>query len=116
MKYKPSKLELAYGDFNHCMFKDDDGLTAVRFPFLVQYNESFYDFLTRIAVRCGEYLYYEDGTLKIGTDKTNTVVNESTVKVVYPNVRLMHSAGVDVGLLPGSCLKSEAGNSTSSPN
>lgn len=116
MKYKPSKLELAYGDFNHCMFKDDDSLTAVRFPFLVQYNESFYDFLTRIAVRCGEYLYYEDGTLKIGTDKTNTVVNESTVKVVYPNVRLMHSAGVDVGLLPGSCLKSEAGNSTSSPN
>ena len=35
-------------------------------PYLVQYNESFFDFLSRTANRCGEYLYYEDGKLYLG--------------------------------------------------
>lgn len=35
-------------------------------PYLVQYNESFYDFLVRIANRCGEFLYFEDGKLTVG--------------------------------------------------
>ena len=35
-------------------------------PYLVQYNESFYDFLVRTANRCGEFLYYEDGKLNLG--------------------------------------------------
>lgn len=35
-------------------------------PYLVQYNESFYDFLVRIANRCGEFLYFEDGKLHLG--------------------------------------------------
>ena len=44
-------------------------------PYLVQYNESFYDFLKRTANRCGEFLYYEEGKLHLGmttSDKTNT--------------------------------------------
>ena len=41
-------------------------------PYLVQYNESFYDFLARTANRWGEFMYYEDGNLNIGYDKTNT--------------------------------------------
>ena len=37
-----------------------------RQPYLVQYNESFYDFLKRTANRCGEFLYYENGHLNLG--------------------------------------------------
>ena len=29
-------------------------------PYLVQYNESFYDFLVRTSNRCGEFLFFED--------------------------------------------------------
>ena len=42
-------------------------------PYLVQYNESYYDFLKRTANRCGEFLYHENGQLNLGmqiTDKT----------------------------------------------
>ena len=35
-------------------------------PYLVQYNESFYDFLVRTSNRCGEFLYFEDGRLVLG--------------------------------------------------
>ncbi len=35
-------------------------------PYLVQYNESFYDFLRRTSNRCGEFLYHEDGKLHLG--------------------------------------------------
>ena len=35
-------------------------------PYLVQYNESFYDFLVRTSNRCGEFLYFEDGQLTLG--------------------------------------------------
>ena len=35
-------------------------------PYLVQYNESFYDFVKRVAVRCGEFLYYRNGKLCLG--------------------------------------------------
>ena len=36
------------------------------FPYLVQYNESFYDLLARTTNRWGEFMYYEDGKLQIG--------------------------------------------------
>ena len=35
------------------------------FPYLVQYNESFYDLLVRTTNRWGEFMYYEDGKLQI---------------------------------------------------
>lgn len=35
-------------------------------PYLVQYNESFYDFLVRTSNRCGEFLFFEDGKLTLG--------------------------------------------------
>lgn len=38
-------------------------------PYLVQYNESFFDFLVRVSNRCGEFLYYEDGYFNIGWKK-----------------------------------------------
>ena len=36
------------------------------FPYLVQYNESFYDMLARTTNRWGEFMYYENGKLFIG--------------------------------------------------
>lgn len=35
-------------------------------PYLVQYNETFYDFIVRVANRCGEFLYFDEGKLNIG--------------------------------------------------
>ena len=45
-------------------------------PYLVQYNETFYDFIVRTANRCGEFLLFEDGTLYLGlpvTDKIKSI-------------------------------------------
>lgn len=43
-------------------------------PYLVQYNESFLDFLIRVANRCGEFLYYERGKLHLGWPKASPLV------------------------------------------
>ncbi len=39
-------------------------------PYLVQYNESFYDFMVRTSNRCGEFLFFEDGQLFMGLPET----------------------------------------------
>ena len=44
-------------------------------PYLVQYNESFYDFLRRTANRCGEFLYHENGQLHLGMQMTDKAGN-----------------------------------------
>ena len=36
------------------------------FPYLVQYNESIYDFLRRTANRLGEFMYYDNSRLSFG--------------------------------------------------
>ena len=36
------------------------------YPYLVQYNESFYDFISRVANRVGEVFYYDDGKFCVG--------------------------------------------------
>ena len=58
-------------------------------PYLVQYNETFYDFLVRTANRCGEFLYFEDGKLVLGLPDSGTPVeidNYETVTVVKRSV------------------------------
>ena len=45
-------------------------------PYLVQYNESFWDFLVRSTNRWGEFLYYENGKLHVGVNKSS----EKTVR------------------------------------
>ena len=42
-------------------------------PYLVQYNESFFDFLVRITNRCGEFFYYENGNFHIGWKPSDPV-------------------------------------------
>ncbi len=51
-------------------------------PYLVQYNESFYDFLVRTANRCGEFLYFEDGKLILGLPQTSEVETISDFETV----------------------------------
>ena len=46
------------------------------FPYLVQYNESFYDFLARTANRWGEFMYWEDGKLNFGYKDDVTEVKD----------------------------------------
>lgn len=46
------------------------------FPYLVQYNESFYDMLIRTCNRWGEFVYWEDGKLHIGYDTDDENVKE----------------------------------------
>lgn len=56
-------------------------------PYLVQYNEPFYDFLVRTANRMGEFLYFADGKLTLGakveTDaaKIKTIGNYASFSV-----------------------------------
>ena len=50
--------------------------TEHRFPYLVQYNESFYDFLARTTNRWGEFMYYYNGKLRFGYDEDETNAKE----------------------------------------
>ena len=38
-------------------------------PYMVQYNETYYNFVARTANRCGEFMYFEDGQLCLGLDQ-----------------------------------------------
>lgn len=54
------------------------------FPYLVQYNESFYDMLARTTNRWGEFLYYENGTLNIGynANATPTPIDRNLIQEI----------------------------------
>ena len=60
------------------------------FPYLVQYNESFYDMLKRTCNRWGEFLYWEDGKLNIGYDSNAEVIKVDShsgfSSIKYPNL------------------------------
>lgn len=65
-------------------YKDTTGTTAhdeLRIPYLVQYNESFYQFMARSANRFGEFLYFENGKLNLGMQPSE----ENYTKVVDNN-------------------------------
>ena len=49
-------------------------------PYIVQYNECFYDFMKRIANRCGEAFYFEDGRLCFGLPKDGKTINVAGAK------------------------------------
>ena len=57
------------------------------FPYLVQYNESFYDLLARTTNRWGEFMYYEDGKLQIGYNDAKDAVKtvDKFYKITYSN-------------------------------
>ena len=54
---------------NALSYKDDNDVAQEYIqPYLVQYNESFYDMLVRTANRWGEFVYFEDGKLILGRE------------------------------------------------
>lgn len=59
---------LKYQDTSSNTTKRDE----LRIPYLVQYNESFYNFMVRCANRFGEFLYFEDGKLNLGMQPSET--------------------------------------------
>ena len=63
---------------------DNKVYTEHIFPYLVQYNESFYDFLARTTNRWGEFLYYENNKLTLGYQDTEKTV-ESYDVLTYCN-------------------------------
>ena len=65
-------------------------------PYLVQYNESFYDFLCRVANRCGEFLYYRDGKICLGLPGEASKALSDTVICSYPEVSESGLFGITV--------------------
>lgn len=61
------------------------------FPYLVQYNESFYDMLARTTNRWGEFMYYENGKLQFGYEIPGDgsirkiTLEKDFYKITYPN-------------------------------
>ena len=68
------------------------------FPYLVQYNESFYDMLCRTCNRWGEFVYWEDGKLNIGYDSSTkaTSLNSGYNTITFPD------SNNDLDLIPSS--------------
>ncbi|MCQ2116778.1 MAG: phage baseplate assembly protein V [Bacteroidales bacterium] len=56
-------------NLQHTKFKvneDSEDFYELIHPYRVQYNETFYSFISRLANRCGEFLFFEDGSLHLG--------------------------------------------------
>lgn len=70
------------GNMRHLVYKDGNDTPEFIHPYLVQYNETFYDFLVRTANRCGEFLYFEDGKLTLGLIKSNEDVKIDNYETV----------------------------------
>ena len=87
-------LAFDFANMQHIkLVKDDDkgnkAGTEHIFPYLVQYNESFYDFLKRTTNRWGEFMYYEDKKLRIGygyAPEANTDYSSSASSVTYSDL------------------------------
>ena len=71
---KRKSVPYSYDNMKILSYKRNSGeLSEHIFPYLVQYNESFYDMLKRTTNRWGEFLFYEDGKLNVGYDATKEV-------------------------------------------
>jgi len=70
-----------------------------KMPYTVQYNESDYKFLKRLAKRYGEYFYYEDGKIIFGKMKEYEPITMRTgidmEKYEY-DLNMNHHLGIDL--------------------
>lgn len=59
-------------------------------PYRVQYNEDFYQFISRVACQCGEMLFFEDGKLTLGPDPASdtlkSIGDNDIYRIEYPAV------------------------------
>lgn len=75
-------------------------VTEARQPYLVQYNEPFFDFVCRTANRCGEFVYHDGGIFCIGlpedtlktikTVPTDTTSESGTVPDIIDSVDIVN--------------------------
>ena len=92
-------------ELNHLSYGDK---TAELYqPYLVQYNESYYDFLRRVAHRCGEFLYYRKGKLYLGLPQTKDKPGAFSVaaECSYPEVVDEEPIGVEVSSFSGDYVE-----------
>lgn len=79
-------------NLRYLKFKNGEKEVEMIQPYLVQYNETFYDFLVRTANRCGEFLYFENGKLTLGlpaSGKVKQINNYDSVTVQnYSDIQL----------------------------
>ena len=74
-------------------------------PYLVQYNESFWDFLTRTANRWGEFVYYEDDKLILGRKQFTDSNDNDDIKEIASYTSLSYeNVSADKTLL-ANCRK-----------
>lgn len=100
--------------------KDNDGQVIkneLRQPYLVQYNETFYDFLRRTANRCGEFLYFENGKLNLGltkVDKTSADYLNDAANYNFDSLygNSVFAEGTEVEYYNYNYLKNEKDDST----
>lgn len=97
---KEFKAEDRIKTVRQLVYKNSKKETAEHiFPYLVQYNESFYDMLARTTNRWGEFMYYEDGQLRLGysSDEKEVKGIGKYYKLTYSNIDmnddLLGSAG-----------------------
>lgn len=65
----PNEIKkINFANLQHIFIKNDTDKTTTEFiqPYLVQYEETALDFLTRSANRCGEFMFYENGVWQLG--------------------------------------------------
>lgn len=87
-----SPINTEVGSLQTLSYKPSGAANDVEFiqPYLVQYNESFYDFLVRVANRCGEFLFFEDGKLQLGLDSKKLAAEGTAIdkysKIYYQQI------------------------------
>ena len=104
LPYDPNK----YVEYNHENARMGDLIKDSKehiFPYLMQYNESYYDFLARTTNRWGLFLYYEDKKLNFGYEEpkspdTITTYDHITYKDVTSNQPTESNVGSYLGEAP----------------
>lgn len=91
---KNETLDCNYDGLQVLNYQSNENKVEHMFPYLVQYNESFYDMLIRTCNRWGEFVYWENGKLNIGYDsdesKVITIKNDYNT-ITYPNIDTSNS-------------------------
>ncbi len=73
-------------NLQNLIYSDNNTKKEFIHPYLVQYNETFYDFLKRITNRCGEFLYFENGKLQVGLKtQDNPIIIGNYANVTFQN-------------------------------
>lgn len=96
---KTEGITVSTKDFSSRLkYTESNNTTAeIKHPYLVQYNESFYDFLIRTANRTGEFLYFADGCLTLGVNAgavVTTVENYFSLAVESRNNSVLTTVGI----------------------